>query len=255
MERRSLVVTLGQAIIMSMLVYASLTIVLAEPRSSANYQLESDSINFAGGLSTSTNFNIESTAGEIATGEASSTNYALKAGYQQMQQAFISITTPTSVILTPTIGGLTGGTANGSTSVTVLTDSGSGYQLTIKAATAPAMQKGVDTIADYVPVSAPVPDFTFTTDATDVHFGFTPQGLDVSNFFRDNGSVCNVGTSDTALRCWAGLSMSDLLIAEGAANQPYGVATELYFQVGIGGSVGVVPGEYIATTTLTALPI
>lgn len=255
MELRSLVVIAGQAVVMSVLMYTSIVLVLAEPRSSTNYLLESDSLNFAGGLGTSTNYSLESTAGEIATGEASSTNYSLKAGYQQMQQAFISMTAPASVILTPTIGGLTGGVANGSTSVTVLTDSSSGYQLTIQADAAPAMQKGVDTIADYIPGSAPVPDFTFTTSASDAHFGFTPQGADIVSRFNDNGLACGTGGGDTSLACWAGLSVSDQLIAEGAANQPSGVATELHFRVGIGGSVGVVPGEYIATTTLTALPI
>ena len=255
MLRRSVCITFGQTLFVSLFLYCSLTLVLAETRTSTNYQLESDSINFSGGLSSSGSYTLESTAGEIATGEASSTNYALKAGYQQMQQAFISMTAPAAVTLTPTIGGLTGGTANGSTSVVVLTDSGSGYELTIKAGSAPAMQKGVDTIADYVPASNPTPDFSFSTGSTNAHFGFSPQGTDIVARFKDNGAVCNTGSGDTALACWVGLSTSDTVIASGLANQPVGVTTTMHFRIGIGGNVGVVPGEYVATTTLTALPI
>jgi hypothetical protein len=255
MLRRSVCITFGQTFLVSLFLYCSITMVLAETRISTNYQLESDSINFSGGLSASDNYTLENTAGEIATGEASSTNYALKAGYQQMQQAFISMTAPTAVTLTPTIGGLTGGTANGSTSVVVLTDSGSGYELTIKADSAPAMQKGVDTIADYVPASNPTPDYSFITGSTNAHFGFSPEGTDIVARFKDNGAVCSTGSGDTTQACWVGLSTSDMIIAAGLANQPAGVATAIYFRVGIGGNVGVVPGEYIATTTLTALPI
>ena len=242
-------------IALGLLFYISITITTAEMRSSTNYQLESDSLNFAGGLSSSSAYQLESTAGEIATGEASSTSYALKAGYQQMQSAFISMTVPSDVTLLPSIGGLTGGVATGSTAVTIVTDSGSGYELTIAAEAAPAMQKGVDTIADYVALSAPLPDYAFTTGASEAHFGFSPEGVDIVDRFRDNGVACGVGSGDTTAACWLGLATSDIVIAQGLANQPSGVETVLRFQVGVGSLVGLTPGEYIATTTLTALPI
>lgn len=244
-----------QALLLSFGLYLMVTNAGAQTMSSNNYRLTSDSINFAGGLGTSSNYRLESTAGEIATGESVSASYALKAGYQQMQQVFLSITTPTNVVLTPDIGGITGGVANGSTSVTVLTDSGSGYSLTIKAATSPALQKAGDTIADYVPVVNPNPDFAFITNPNDVHFGFSPAGVDIVNRFKDNGIACNIGSGETTLACWAGLSTSETLIASGAANHPGGTVTELYFRVGVGGGVVVPAGAYFATTTLTALPL
>jgi len=156
-----------------------------------------------------------------------------------------------------TLGGLTGGESNGSSTVSVLTDSSGGYQLSIAAVATPALRKNPDTIADYVANSAPNPDFIFTTDSGEAHFGFAPFGNDVTSRFKNNGSACNAGgTTITALRCWQGLSTSAQVIASGAgANQPAGADTTIQFKVGIASGAGVVSGTYVATTTLTAIAL
>jgi len=230
-------------------------IATAEVRTSNNYQLQSDSVNFGGGLTDSASYGLESTAGEIATGLSDSPAYSLRAGYQQMQEVSISMTAAASVVMTPAIGGITGGTANGSTSVSVLTDSPGGYQLGIQAESAPAMRKDSDTIADYVPVANPNPDITFLTVPTQAHFGFSPEGEDIINRFRDDGSFCNVAGNNTPLVCWDGLSVSEKIIAQGSANQPSGATTTVHFRVVVGGSIVIPEGEYVATTTLTAIPL
>ena len=61
-----------------MIVLLLLNVSLAQVRSSASYQLQSDSLNVGGGLSTSTSYISESTVGEVATGESSSASYMLK---------------------------------------------------------------------------------------------------------------------------------------------------------------------------------
>ncbi len=227
----------------------------AEVRSSNSYQIQSDNINFGGGLSTSTNYSLESTAGEIASGESASDNYELRAGYQQMQEVYISMTAVSPVILSPNLGGITGGTSNGSTSVSVLTDSPSGYQLTISADSSPAMQKGSDTIADYVPVATPTPDMSFSLNVDDAHFGFSPEGTDVTQRWLNDTADCGVGTNSTALVCWDGLSMSEKVVAQGGSNHPVGATTTVHFRLGIGSDATVPAGDYYATTTLTALPL
>jgi hypothetical protein len=254
---RTLVLRTGiESAVITVLVVSSLLLASAQVRTSPNYQIQSDSINMGGGLGSSTNYVSESTVGEVATGDSDSTNFRLRAGYQQMQEVFISISATSGIALTGTLGGLTGGESNGSTTVTVVTDSPSGYQLAITAAAAPAMRKGADTIADYVPAVPPTPDFLFTTDSTDAHFGFSPQGGDVVSRFRNNTSVCGVGSQSTLLRCWAGLSTTTVPLAQGTgANHPLGATTTLQFKVGIGGGTVVPPGTYVATTTLTALPL
>ena len=252
---RSFFTVLAQTFVLTLLCIALLSVSFAQVRTSPSYQLQSDSINFGGGLSTSSNYSLESTAGEIATGESDSSSYSLRAGYQQMQEVFLSITEALDVTLLPALGGLTGGTSNGSTSVVVLTDSPSGYELTIAAESSPAMQNDSYTIADYVSTVDPVADFAFTTGTSDAHFGFSPEGSDVVAAFLDNTSACGVGSTDTPLSCWQGLSTTDIVVARGGANQPSGATTTLNFRVGIGSAAGVISGTYIATTTLTAVPL
>lgn len=245
-----------EALVLTALGIALLNVSQAQVRSSGNYTIQSDSINVGGGLSSSTNFTQESTVGESATGPSDSSTYALRAGYQQMQEVFVSLTTTGDVILSPDLAGITGGTANGSTTVTVVTDSPSGYQLLIAAENEPAMQRngGGGVIDDYD--AGADPDFSFLTSGSDAHLGFTPEGADITQAFRDDGSVCNSGSLDTAFSCWDGLSTTTQAIAESTgANHPAGASTTLHFRVGIGSTAGVIAGVYSATTTVTALPL
>jgi hypothetical protein len=227
---------------------------LAQVMQSGSYQIQSDSMNFGGGRSSSTNYLSESTFGEVATGEGASASYKLKAGYQQMQEVYIALTGGVDVIMNPSIPGVTGGVSNGSTTVTGVTDSPSGYSLSIAVSGTPAMQGTAGSIADYVPSGAP--DFVFTTDPTDSHFGFSPEGSNIVARFKDNGSVCNAGALDGVGTCWDGLSTTPEVIASsGNPNHPLGATTSIRFRVGVGGSAAQAPGFYTATTTITALPL
>jgi len=228
---------------------------MAQVMESTNYQLQSDSINVGGGLSTSSSYTLESTSGEIATGESSSATYALKAGYQQMQEVFISLSGAANVTLSPSIGA-GGGTAVGSTTATVITDGVAGYELTIKASNSPAMQSGANTIADYAPAGA-APDYTFTTGASDAHFAYSPYGDDtIARFLDDGATNCNTGSSNGVATCWDGLATSTEAIASASsANHPSGKATTIYFRLGVGASAAPADGTYVATTTITALPL
>lgn len=227
----------------------------AQVRSSSNYQLQSDSINLGGGLSTSTNYIQESTIGEIATGRSTSSNFSLQAGYQQMQEVFLSLAGGGAVTMDPALPGITGGTSNGSTTFTVITDSPAGYQLTIQAENDPAMRRAdLVSIADYTPTGAA--DFTFSVPAAAAEFGFTPEGVDIATAFQDNGATCGVGGGDTSLACWAGLSTTATEIARSSgSNHPTGATTTIRFRVGITSGAGVETGVYTATTTVTALPL
>lgn len=252
----SLFYRLAESAVITLVIISMMHSVSAQVRTSTNYHMQSDSINMGGGLSSSSNYSLEDTGGEIATGNSSSSNYSLRAGYQQMQEVFIIMSAPTNIIMDPALGGLTGGVSNGSTTVTVTTDSPSGYQMTIVASTSPALRKGSDTIADYVPVSTPAADFNFTTNSGTAHFGFTTTGVDAASAFLNNTVACGVGALSTPLTCWRGLSTSTVVVAtKTGANHPLGATTTLQFRVGHGGGISVVPGSYVATTTLTAIPL
>jgi len=255
MGLRDTYITAFIALLLTPVVLFCFSVGYAQVMQSTNYRIQSDSINVGGGLSSSTNYALESTAGESGTGDLDSASYGIGAGYQQMVNAFISITGAAPVIMSPSIVGIGGGESNGSTTVTVITDSPSGYQLTISAEGSPALVSGVNSIADYIPEGNP--DYTFTTTSYDAHFGYSPSGIDIVTRFKDDGiSGCNTEGIDTPLVCWDGLNTTPESIAQRAsANTPDGSTTTIYFRVGVGNSVVQPPGIYVATTTLTALPL
>jgi len=227
----------------------------ATSMSSSNYSIQSDSINFGGGFSTSTSYEQESTFGEIATGESESSTYKIKAGYQQMQEVYLAITAAADVTLSPSIEGTTAGTATGSTTITVTTDGVAGYELYINASSSPALVSGANSFADYTPAGAS-PDFTFSIGASDSEFGFSPEGADITQEYKDDGAACNTGSSDANDRCWNGLSTTNELIAErSSGNHPSGAEITLEFRAENGASHIQTAGTYTATTTLTLIAL
>lgn len=227
----------------------------AETMSSTNYKLESDSINFGGGRSSSGSYIIEDTLGEIATGISSSTNYTMKAGYQQYQVSSISVTPASDVVMSPSIGGLTGGVANGQTSFTVTTDNPAGYMATISVNNSPALISSTDSFADYAPAGA-VPDFAFTSDPDSSSFAFTPESGDLADQYKDSGAVCGVGGNDTADACWDGLSVvAKTILNRNSPNQPVGTVSTVKFRAVSGSNHVQEDGVYTATTTITVLSL
>ncbi len=253
---RSFFITTTCTILFLPLILWGVGIVTAQMMSSENFQMESDSLNVAGGNASSENFQLEDTMGEVASGDSSSEDFELRAGFQQMQGVQISMTAPESVLMTPTIPGVAGGFANGSTTVTVTTDSPAGYQLLISAEGNPALQQedGPATIADYSPAGDS--DYTFTTLDSDAHMGYTVLGTHAVARFFNNESVCGTGSLNTGEHCWDGLSTTPTtIVSSGNSNHPTGTETKVLFRVGVGGSVLPAPGVYTATTTLTAIPL
>ncbi|MBP9855773.1 MAG: hypothetical protein KBC48_00485 [Candidatus Pacebacteria bacterium] len=226
---------------------------LAYVASSTNYQIELDSINFAGGLSTSTNYSLEDTAGEVGSGSLSSATYNIHAGYQQMTgtASTLSITSPSNVTLTPAIPETGGGTATGSTSWTVTTSNSAGYELEIAAAASPALTTGSDSFTDYVPAGAS-PDFTFTVASASSVFAFSPEGSHIASRYKDNGSTCATGSGDVADACWDGFSTTDRVIATSGSATPSGTATTLNLRAAAGAAKTQPDGAYSATLTVTA---
>lgn len=227
----------------------------AQVMQSGSYQIQSDSVNIGGGLSSSDNYITESTVGEVATGPSDSASFSLRAGYQQMQEVYLALSGGGNVVMDQSINGITGGVANGSTTFTAVTDSSGGYQLTIESSASPAMQSSEGDIADYVPVAAD-PDLFFTTDATDSHFAYSPFGDHVVQRFQTTGAGCNVSGAASSTACWDGLSTTAETIAQtSSANHPVGTETTVYFKVGIGSSVVQAAGAYTATSTVTLLSL
>jgi len=221
--------------------------------SSTNYRLEADSINTAGGFSSSSAYQLEDTTGEVGTGVGTSPNYRTNAGYQQMLVSSLTLSVPGSISLTPNIPDTGGGAATGAGSWLVTTDNPAGYAMQIRAEGTPALSSGANNFANYTPAGGD-PDFTFSLLATVAEFGFSPEGADIVARYQDNGAVCNVAGGDTTDRCWDALLTTDRLVAQRTtANQPGGTATVIKFRAESGASNVQPAGSYTATATVTVL--
>lgn len=223
--------------------------------SSSNYVIQADSVNVGGLFSTSTSYRTEDTLGESGVGTSSSASFSVKAGYQQMQAVYLSVAPSGNVSLAPNIPATGGGSADAVASFTVTTDNSTGYSMTIVSASAPALNSGANNFPNYVPAGGN-PDFTFTTPAASSRFGFSPEGVDIVQRYKDNGANCNAGALDTASACWDALSTSPISIASrGNANNPSGTQTNIRFHAASGASNSQPAGSYVATATVTVLPL
>jgi hypothetical protein len=247
--------------VLGLSVLGAIPAMFAQVMSSESYEIERDSINIGGNLGSSESYTLEDTLGEVATGDSTSESYSLRAGYQQMDETVISFaTTAANVTMTPALGGITGGTSHGTTTVAVYTNSSAGYAMTIKASSSPAMQGNTqgDTIADYTPGTAGIPDFTYSVPSSE-EFGYTVSASttsDLAQKFLDNGSTCNTGSSDTntVASCWYGLSTTATsTIVRNSATSASGSTSSVVFKLTINPNSFVIEDTYTATTTFTAV--
>ncbi len=227
---------------------------------SDTYFMQIDSIDASGEFQSSASYGIRDSLGDISSGGISGGTYNLDGGYIPMtgepQDYEISISSPDNLILTPQISGILGGTASGTVSWTVSTNNPTGYYLTVKAATSPALKSGDNFFADYSTVEEGVPDFNWSVPSDQSAFGFTPEGNDIIPKFQDSLGSCVVteGGNNTEETCWDRFTTNDQSIAfSHVANDPGGVATTLRIQAESGVARAQEAGTYTATITVTAL--
>lgn len=227
--------------------------VFAYVMSSTNYQIERDSINFAGGLSSSSSYGIETTLGEIGSGYSSSTTYTTQAGYQQLDVSWVSLSVPTTGSLTPNINSITGGIASTSVNFIVSTNNSSGYTLQMKASTSPALKGSAFDFTNYTLAGA-APEYTWSVAGAVAEFGFTPEGNDIVDRYRDTGGVCDqVAGADTTDTCWDAPSTSYVDISQSVApNYPTTATTTIKFRAEAGASSAIAIGSYVADMIITA---
>lgn len=171
------------------------------------------------------------------------------------------LTTATDVSMSPSIAGLTGGTANGRTHVVVSTNNPTGYNMTIAFSSSTAMGKngGGGYISNYSNSSSTVPDYSFSTEAYG-QFAYAVQAsttTDVDQTFKSNGtSACNTGSTNTAGNCWMRPSTTaETIINRGTGTPASGATTSIQFRVHVPAnpSPAIPTGTYTATATLTAV--
>lgn len=172
-----------------------------------------------------------------------------------------------NVTATGSINGITGGTANGSTTVVVRTNDNDGYNMSIaffNNGTAQAMRGDTSlssSIRDY-PSAAGQPTFTFSTASTSSVFGYTISAADTSevaqSFLNNGTNACNqpAGSANaTSSYCWMEPTVSGFEIIRSADASTGGSTSTIHFRIHVPNNPnpGLVADVYTATATLTAL--
>lgn len=172
--------------------------------------------------------------------------------------SFLAI--PSDVVMSPSLAGITGGTSSGTSTIRILTNNDTGYNMTIAFSTTTAMTRngGGGNIRNYNPATINVPDFTFSNEVYG-QFAYTVSAsttADMTTVFKDSGAACNTSTGDVASRCWLNPSTTALTIINRAtATGGSGATTSFAFRVNIPNNPvpAIQEGTYVATATLTAL--
>ncbi len=179
----------------------------------------------------------------------------------------ISFTTnAANVTMTGNLNGVTGGTANGTTTAIVTTNNSAGYTMTIAFAdntTDNAMLGDVSlstAIRDY-PASSSEPTYGFYTSSSSSVFGYSVTASSTSDldasFKHDGSSLCNTGATVTPGVCWMEPKTSAFQIINRGTAATGGSTTTISFKVHVPNapSPALVTDVYTATATLTALNI
>lgn len=175
------------------------------------------------------------------------------------------------VVMSPSINGLTGGYASGSTQARIRTNNSTGYELRIRFGTSTGVTNNImwgdvnnGSIGNYAPTAPGTPDYNFSdpTSGTPSKFAFTVLAStsdDVTGSFEDNGSnTCGseAGGSFTVGRCWMAPTTTAFQIIDSSAATPdSGATSTIQFKVAVPSSPNpALPNDiYVATVTLTAV--
>lgn len=179
----------------------------------------------------------------------------------------------TNTTLSGSIAGITGGTANGSTTVVVRTNSNTGYVMDIAffnngtPETMLGRVTGSDSIRDYTASSTGSstnpfePSRLFSTASTAAVFAYTVTANNTSDLdqsFLHNGTSCNqpAGSRTNFDFCWMTPATTTFRVINRTTAAVTGATSTLHFRVHVPNNPnpGVVSDTYTATATLTVVP-
>lgn len=170
---------------------------------------------------------------------------------------------PSNVTMTGSIAGVTGGTANGSTTFAVISNNSTGYTVSIayyNNAGAYAMlgdTTSSESIRDYGGDLAGQPSYNFTA-STAAQFAYTVDSTtdgDTDQSFRDNGVSCNQAGGTGNSLCWKAPATAGYTIVDRGSSAVTGATSTISFRVVVpsGSDPAVTADTYTATATLTLL--
>ena len=168
--------------------------------------------------------------------------------------AGIAITSPSNISMSRNLS-MVNMTAVASSTWTVTTNNITGYNLTVKASTAPAMQQNATTtVADYTLVTPS----TWSVSAGAAAFGFSAYGPDTVDGTWGNGASCqasaNVPATDLNYLGFTTSTSTPVVATRSATTTFAGSATTVCFAVEQN-AFYIPSGTYTATITATAVTI
>ena len=173
----------------------------------------------------------------------------------------LSLSPPGNVIMSGSLGGITGGTAVGQTQFIVTSSNSTGYSAVLTASSSLGMIGTASTsnyIPAYVPTVPAVPDFAFNTPVNAARFGYSVESsstVDLVPAFLDNGvNTCGTGSNDTVNACWLNASTTAFTVLNRSSpTLSTGSTSTIKFRVTISSNPNpLIPNDtYVATTTLT----
>lgn len=168
---------------------------------------------------------------------------------------------PANVTMDGSLNGISGGTANGSTTFSVQSNNSSGYTVSISFfdnGTEGAMlgsETADESIRDFQDgITEPV--FAFTASSA-AQFGYTVESLTPgdtdASFLDDGASNCASGATQTADSCWMAPTSTSFQIVDRDASASTGATSTLKFRVVVPNNPNPVPTAetYYATATLS----
>ena len=163
------------------------------------------------------------------------------------------------VLLTPSIAGQTGGSATSTDdqfNCTTTSNSATGYTLTVRATSTPALTKGADSFADLG--TSPTYNFSPSVTAAESEFGFsasTTIAADIVQNFLNNGSACNqAGGNQSNVHCWTAFNGTTPVnvINRSTNTDADGQVVKFMFKAKVGSTRNQPTGYYNAHVIVTA---
>lgn len=181
---------------------------------------------------------------------------------QQIDQEIAFTVAPQNVTMDQSLQGLTGGTANGSTTFAITTNNTGGYEVRISFASTTAMEH--ETSGAFIPNlgtsgGTTVADFATSSVSGSSGFAYSITGPHITTPFTGTTAGCGSGSgTGDADACWylesdatAAYLLIDSTVASDSSGDPY----DIYFRTVVdqNPTPALPQGFYTATTTLTAI--
>lgn len=187
---------------------------------------------------------LEPTVADAASGYATTTA-------SLVVDSEIALTGCGAITMSPNIG-LSQDSANGSTTCTVETSNITGYAMTVRATSSPALVSGVNSFADYG-TSSPS---AWSVGASAYKFGFSLFGTDVNSTLWGAGSTCGTAgagafSADGTMK-YMGFNTAATTTSSRVIATPSAINTTICVAAEQGDSANAPSGAYSATIVVTA---